>query len=156
MTNLSIEKVDFNKTGHVEAFIRLMDAYMQHPMGKGLPLAPELAAEIIAGLIDRVNYKGFLVMYGKMYIALANCFENYSTFNAKPFLNIHDFVVDENYRQMGIGRFFLDEICNAGKKNGYCKVNLEVRNDNPAAMHLYQQMGFGNCKPPMLFWEKLL
>ncbi|NBQ06516.1 MAG: radical SAM protein [Betaproteobacteria bacterium] len=43
-------------------------------------------------------------------IGLINCFEGYSTFKAKPLLNVHDIAVLDGYRGQGVGQahFFLD------------------------------------------------
>ncbi|MFT3738965.1 MAG: GNAT family N-acetyltransferase [Breznakibacter sp.] len=156
MAELKIVGCDLQRNDHVVAFTNLMGIYMSHPMGLSAVLQPELAGKMVDGLRLRPNYLGFLVQYGQMYVGLANCFENFSTFKAKPLLNIHDFIVDKSYQRMGIGRFLLDGIVEYAKKHGHCRVNLEVRSDNPAAMSLYRQLGFIECKPPMLFWERNL
>jgi len=38
----------------------------------------------------------------------------------------------------------------------YCKITLEVREDNEAALALYRKMGFTECEPNMYFWTKTL
>ena len=156
MADLRIVKCDLQRSDHMVAFTNLMGAYMAHPMGLNKVLQPELAEKMVQGLSESPNFVGFLVQYGQLFVGLANCFVNFSTFKALPYLNIHDFIVDPSYRRMGIGRFMLAGIADYAKLHGYCRINLEVRSDNPAAMSLYKEMGFTDCKPPMFFWEKNL
>lgn len=95
------------------------------------------------------------VVQKKTCVALANCFVNFSTFKAKPLLYIHDFVVDPAFRNRGYGSQFMNAILQWSKQQGHCRVNLEVRNDNPNAQKLYTNAGFADCDPPMYFWEHI-
>lgn len=148
--------VDFNNEAHVIAFKNLMNAYMEHPMGKSDSITQELADAIIEGLKNHPTYLGIMAVVDDEYVGLANCFENYSTFKAQPLINIHDFIVLPNSRNMGVGKFLLDGIAAVAKQRGCCKVNLEVRHDNTPAMNLYKKVGYADCNPPMYFWEKVL
>ena len=51
---------------------------------------------------------------------------------------IVNFIVSPLYRKQGVGEFLLSEIENYAKEKGYCKVNLEVRNDNIKAQNVYK------------------
>lgn len=42
----------------------------------------------------------------------------------------------------GIGRQLMEAQVEYAKNNGISKINLEVRVDNPAAIHLYEKVGF--------------
>lgn len=149
-------EIDLNKEEHCKQLIRLLDAYMQDDMGNGSPMPKGLAPKILDGLKNYSGYLGFFALVDGQYAALANCNKNYSTFKAKPLINIHDFVVHPDFRGKGVGKFLLDSIANYGKANGYCRVNLEVRNDNLKAQKLYQKAGFSECNPSMYFWERNL
>lgn len=151
---MKIVKVDLQIKEHEQAFIKLMNAYMKHPMGKSASITADLANEIIRGLIEHPTYIGVMVKKDYQYVGLANCFKNYSTFNAKPLINIHDFIVLTENRKSGVGQFLLNGVWNIGKQLGCCRVNLEVRYDNDAAMNLYKKVGYNECNPPMYFWEK--
>lgn len=87
------------------------------------------------------------------FAALANCNKCFSTFKAKTLINVHDFIVFPEYRGKGVGAYLLDCIFNYGVKNNFCRINLEVRNDNLKAQNLYAKSGFRDCSPRMLFWE---
>ena len=149
-------KIDLKKDEHCDQLIRLLDAYMQDEMGNSAPMPADLAPEILNGLKNYSGYLGFFALADGEFAALANCNNNYSTFKAKPLINIHDFVVHPDFRGNGVGRFLLDSIAEYGKENGYCRINLEVRNDNVKAQKLYAKAGYAECQPSMYFWEKNL
>ena len=147
-------KVDLEKDEHQKALLNLMDMYMQDEMGTGRSMPKQLESKIIEGLKNHPAYLGFFVRLGNEYAALANCNLNFSTWQAKPLINIHDFVVSPDYRQKGIGQFLLKEIEKYAVKTGCCRINLEVRHDNVKAQNLYRKVGFTECEPPNYFWEK--
>ncbi|MFW6371214.1 MAG: GNAT family N-acetyltransferase [Bacteroidota bacterium] len=81
---------------------------------------------------------------------------NYSTFEGRRLINIHDFIVAPGHRGKGAGYYLLKAIEDYGRKHNFCRINLEVREDNVKARALYRKFGFGECSPPMSFWEKWL
>jgi len=153
--HLTFVEIDLENQEHIEALINLLDTYMRDPMGSNAPMPDDLASKIISGLKEYSAYLGFLVKADGRYAALANCNRNFSTFKAKPLINIHDFVVHPDFRGQGIGQFLLDEIAAYGEQHGFCRVNLEVRDDNEKAQKLYKKAGFKECNPPMYFWERV-
>lgn len=151
---LKFIEIDLENREHAAALLRLLDLYMRDPMGSNAPMEPELGPKIITGLQQYPSYLGFLVELNGTFVALANCNKNFSTFKAKALINIHDFVVDPVHRGKEIGKFLLDQIARYGEENGYCRINLEVRDDNASAQKLYRKAGFDHCQPPMYFWER--
>lgn len=151
---LSILQVDLHNELHCAQIIKLLNDYMNDPMGNNAPMDEGLALRIIAGLQSYPGYLGFFALSGDQFAGLANCNQNFSTFKAKPILNIHDFIVAPEFRTIGAGHFLMKGILEYASQNGYCRVNLEVREDNHAAKSLYQKMGFSECEPRMHFWEK--
>ncbi len=156
METLSGCDVDFSDKNHRKAFVELMNGYAMHPMGLGHSLDIELMDKTIAHLKVNSSYRGIMIKKDNEFVGLANCFINFSTFKAKPLLNIHDFIIHNNQHGKGYGQFLMKEVEEMAQANNCCRINLEVRNDNPAAMKLYQNMGYNECDPPMYFWEKYL
>lgn len=154
--NLILQAVDLTNETHCQELVWLLDTYMRDEMGNGAPMPKELAPEILDGLKNHSGYLGFFAIANGEYAALANCNKNFSTFKAKPLLNIHDFIVHPDYRAKGVGRFLLDAIARFGQEHGFCRINLEVRHDNISAQKLYKKSGYNDCQPPMYFWEKTL
>lgn len=153
---LSIHRVDLHNSTHAAQVIKLLNDYMKDPMGNNRPMEKTLAPAIISGLKSHSAFVGFFVMADDQYAGLANCNVNFSTFQAKPLINIHDFIVAPEFRSMGAGQFLLQGVINYASDNGFCRVNLEVREDNLKAKSLYKKLGFSDCVPKMMFWEKKL
>ncbi len=147
------ETIDINNLHHQQAIFKLMNAYMMDKMGCEQALEEDLFKKIIEGLKKQNNYLGILIKKDKQYIGLANCFFNFSTFKAKPLLNIHDFIVISHERGKGAGRFLMQSVKKVAKEANCCKITLEVRYDNPVAQNLYKSEEFKECDPPMYFWQ---
>jgi ribosomal protein S18 acetylase RimI-like enzyme len=75
-------------------------------------------------------------------VGLAVCFFGFSTFNARPLLNIHDLAVLPAYRGKGVGRALLVEAEKHARARGCCRLTLEVQDDNIRARSLYERFGF--------------
>jgi GNAT superfamily N-acetyltransferase len=153
---MNIQIVDFSRTNHVKAFLKLLNAYMLDEMGLSQSLGKSHGDKVVANLEKHPSYKGFFIESEGEFIALANCFINYSTFATGPLINIHDLIVHPGFRQKGAGMALLKGIEDFARERHFCRINLEVRNDNAKAMALYKKTGFSECNPPMYFWEKRL
>ena len=153
---LSILQVDLQNPVHCVQVIKLLDDYMNDPMGNNRPMPRELAPRIISGLKKHTGFLGFFVKADDKFAGLANCNLCFSTFQAMPLINIHDFIVAPECRNIGAGHFLLRGVINYASQNGFCRVNLEVREDNANAKSLYRKMGFTDCVPRMMFWERKL
>lgn len=149
-------QVDLNNEKHCSAVLKLLNDYMLDDMGIGEPMPENLGPNIIDGLKNHSEYIGFFVCIEDDFAALANCNLNFSTWKAKPLINIHDFIVSPDFRKQGVGLFLLNEIAKYAYEKGYCRINLEVRHDNYKAQKLYKKAGFTECNPPNHFWEKKL
>src|SRR5690554_634794 len=130
METLKSLVVDLKNDNHCKNLISLMDEYMCDEMGTGKPMPAGFEHTIIAGLRHHAGYLGFFACVGNEFAALANCNINFSTWQARPLLNIHDFIVSSSFRNKGIGLFLLKEIEGYAVENGFCRINLEVRHDN--------------------------
>jgi ribosomal protein S18 acetylase RimI-like enzyme len=89
-------------------------------------------------------------------VGLAVCFTGFSTFAARPLLNLHDLAVAPSHRGKGVGRRLLAAVEDAARAAGCCKVTLEVRTDNLTAQKLYRALGYGDGAAPHHFWSKPL
>jgi GNAT superfamily N-acetyltransferase len=153
---ITFQTCDFSHKRHQKAFIHLIDAYMQDPMGDARPLNNEQKHLLIRDLYKHPSVLAIFVLFEEDYAGLAVTFTNYSTFRVAPYLNVHDLVIAPKYRNKKLGRSLLNYLINHAMERQYCKINLEVRHDNHIAQSLYHSLGFTECQPPMLFWEKLL
>lgn len=147
-------RIDLNNPNHCDNLLKILNYYMEDKIGMGKPMSGALKPKIIEGLRDHPGYIGFFACIGDEFAALANCNINFSTWQAMPLINIHDFVVSPDFRGQGIGIFLLEEIEKYARQNGFCRINLEVSHENLNAQKLYKKAGFKECNPPNYFWEK--
>jgi GNAT superfamily N-acetyltransferase len=155
-TTIKIIEADLNDPAQGESIVSLIDAYAQDPMGGGRPLPSEVTAKLMEGLRSQPGGLVLLAYCGDEPVGVAVCFRGFSTFAAKPLINIHDLAVKSGYRGRGIGRQLLDRVADAARRLGCCKVTLEVREDNVSARRLYEQVGFQSGAAPMQFLVKPL
>ena len=91
------------------------------------------------------------------FIGLALCLPSFSSFRARPVLNIHDIAVSPSHRGKGVGQALLQVVEEEARRRGCCKVTLEVREDNEVAKSAYLRAGFlPSSTPQTLFWAREL
>ncbi|MEN3972429.1 GNAT family N-acetyltransferase [Sphingomicrobium sp. XHP0235] len=152
---------DYADAGDADTLVSLLDHYARDPMGGGEPLSDHARANLIDGLRATEGAFSVLAFEGEEAIGLANCFTTFSTFAARPLVNIHDMVVREDRRGEGVGKALFDAIHAEARRRNACKVTLEVLNGNESAKGLYAAQGYGDYEldPAMgraLFWQKKL
>lgn len=147
---------DYENPTHLQEVVRLITLYMADPMGGADPLNKLQQLRLVDGLANHPSSFVLFVTLGDEVAGLATCFINFSTFKVKPYINVHDIVMDARYRGKGLGRQLLQKIIDIATERHYCKVTLEVREDNHVAKTLYQSLGFDECTPKMFFWTKVL
>jgi ribosomal protein S18 acetylase RimI-like enzyme len=130
-------------------------------MGGEKALSAEVRAALIPGLQRHPTTVVFLAWHSATPVGIAVCFVGFSTFLARPLLNIHDLAVIPAYRRHGVGRLLLEQVAAKGTALGCCKLTLEVRADNHSAQRLYEAVGFDNAASyggavRVLFLEKRL
>ncbi len=161
MEKLRIVKADLDDPVHGRAIVDLVNEYARDAMGNGSDLSREVLKKMLPGLKKTSNALVILAFSGQEAVGVAVCFTSFSTFAAKPCINVHDMSVKPNYRGKGVGRKLLEGVETDGRKMGCCKLTLEVRPDNKPAEHLYRSFGFGahdfeKEKVELLFLEKKL
>ncbi|MCC9604755.1 GNAT family N-acetyltransferase [Blastopirellula sp. JC732] len=150
--------VDLHNEQHAAELMRLLELYALDVMGGGKPLLPEVHEHLIERLKNFPTFVGMLAVEDGQYVGLANGFYNFSTFSARPVINVHDLAVDPDHRGRGVGKALLDEMARYAAEQGCSYLTLEVRADNPAR-RLYQRCGFVGGDPQadeMAFWKKRL
>lgn len=156
MHNLSFEFCDFMNPEHQNALISLLNHYMSDPMGDYPPHDENKQRLLLEGLGNHPTAFVLFLLYDGKYAGMTICFVNYSTFKLKPYLYVHDVVILKEYRNKGLGKAMMEQLVSISKERGYCKITLEVREDNPTAQNLYKSLGFEECDPKMYFWTKTL
>ena len=158
---IKIIDADLSREDHQNAIIAMLDAYMRDPMGGNIPMPESTRRNLIPGLRAHPARYIFLAYSNETPVGLAICFLGFSSFSARPLINIHDLFVDSSARGKGVGRKLLERIETKARELNCVRITLEVREDNHPARTLYRKVGFdrvvaGPNKIPMEFWRKPL
>jgi GNAT superfamily N-acetyltransferase len=142
METVKVVEADLSDQAQQAAIVTLLDAYARDPMGNGAPLPADVRNRIIPGLREHPTTLIFIAYRGSDAAGLAVCFRGFSTFAAKPLINIHDLVVLPQHRGQGIGAALLEAAAGKGRAMGCCKLTLEALGNNHRALRLYEAKGF--------------
>ena len=141
-----IRPADLTDESDAETYLQLLDQYALDPMGGGKPLESAVRKRLANDLARHPTCLILLAFVDQQPVGVATCFYAYSTFRARPLINVHDIAVLAAYRGQGIGRALLRAIEHEARAQDCCKVTLEVREDNPLAHGLYRSEGFGRAE----------
>ncbi|GAB3287539.1 GNAT family N-acetyltransferase [Pseudidiomarina andamanensis] len=158
---LEIVLADYSNPKHRQAVVDMLDDYARDPMGGGEALPEATRENLIDEMAKRDHVFSILAYVDDQPVGLANCVEGFSTFAAKPVMNIHDIAVIKDFRGQGISKRLLQEVETLAQFRGCCKLTLEVLQGNEPAKIAYEKFGF---KPYQLddamgkaeFWQKYL
>ncbi|CAN5352699.1 GNAT family N-acetyltransferase [soil metagenome] len=158
---IEIRRADYHDARDARAITLLLDEYARDPMGGGAAIDPAALDRLVHELAQRPTALSILALVDGTPAGLANAFEGFSTFRARPLLNIHDFMVSRPYRKLGIARSLLAELERVSRERGCCKLTLEVLTGNLPARALYASAGFGGYQLDPVqgnaeFWQKVL
>jgi GNAT superfamily N-acetyltransferase len=137
-----IKRVDYQNSEQANAVVLLLNHYSMDPMGASEPLPDIVQQNLISELQKREHFGSAIVYVDQQPAALVNFAEGFSTFAAKPLINVHDLVVHREYRGKGLSQMLLDFVIGEAKKIGCCKVTLEVLGGNEVAKNAYKKFGF--------------
>jgi ribosomal protein S18 acetylase RimI-like enzyme len=140
--NPRIRRADFDDPRHCAGLVAVLDAYASDPAGGGRPLPDDVRARLVTALRAHPTALVWLAFVGEQAVGIAVCFEGFSTFVARPLLNIHDLAVVAQYRGQGIGTALLAAVETEAASRGCCKLTLEVQDANQRARAVYERFGF--------------
>jgi ribosomal protein S18 acetylase RimI-like enzyme len=152
--NIEIVEADLADPQHGEALLRLLDSYARESGGQSAPIPDEAASRVVSGLANHPSNLVLLAQADGEYAGASVCFWLYSTFAGRPFINVHDLVVDPGFRNRGIGTALLNEIENRARLADCCRLSLEVHDSNADAKRLYERFGFGPWNETTLYVTK--
>lgn len=139
---LTIIDADLNNPAHGKAIFDLLNHYAQDPMGGAEPLSEYCRDNLITELRKRSTIHMVLAYWGDQAAGVMTCIEGFSTFAAKPLLNVHDVAVHSAFRGKGIARAMFAHVDQLAQRLGCCKITLEVLQGNRPALALYTDVGF--------------
>jgi ribosomal protein S18 acetylase RimI-like enzyme len=139
---LEVRRASLDDARDADAILMLLDSYASDPRGGGQPLAAEVRSRLIPGLKTHPTTCIWLAHDGTAPVGVCVGFTGFSTFQARPLLNIHDLAVLPGHRGRGTGRALLAAAEKHARETGCCKLTLEVQEDNAPARRLYESWGF--------------
>ena len=142
MIPIEVIEVDLDRQEHQQAVLDLLDAYAQDPMGDGRALSAEVRRNLIPGLQQHPTTIIFIAFQNDEPVGMAICFKGFSTFAARPLINIHDFYVLPEFRGQKIGQMILAAVEQEARKANCCKITLEVQENNNRAQQVYKAAGY--------------
>ncbi len=159
--SIEILQADYTNPQHAQDLVYLLNAYAMDPMGGGVALTEQVQNTLVAELAKRSFALSLLAYVNGNPAGLLNAFEGFSTFAAKPLLNIHDIVVVSEFRGLQLSQKLLTALELIARERGCCKLTLEVLSGNETATCAYLKFGFAGyeLKPEAgqaLFWQKKL
>jgi len=140
--SVKVVPVDLYDIAQAGRWLALLDHYARDPMGGGDGLSSFAQFNLVASIREVPGYHGAMAWLDGQAVGLVNCFAGFSTFAARPLLNIHDIVVRREHRRQGIGQALLAWAEQRAQELGCCKLTLEVLSNNHRAMASYEQAGF--------------
>ena len=141
-SGVSVKVVDFHDPVQQLELIGLLDMYARDPMGGGEALADEVKRRLCSDLANFPSAVSFMAYVSGQPVGLLNAMMGYSTFKAKPLMNVHDIAVMPASRGRGIGQALLTAAESYAFGHGCCKLTLEVLSGNHSAMRSYERFGF--------------
>lgn len=160
-TTITVRLADYADAADAARVVALLDSYARDPMGGGKALSDDVRARLVPGLTAHQGAFSLLAFDGDEALGLANCITGFSTFAARPLVNIHDMAVLPEARGRGVGKALMLAVEAEARTRGACKITLEVLSGNSTAKGLYASLGYGDyALDPQagtaLFWEKKL
>jgi ribosomal protein S18 acetylase RimI-like enzyme len=142
LENLTIVTADYANPVHANAIVNILDTYARDPMGGSQPLNDHAKSHLINEMAMRPHLFSVLAFNADEAIGLVNCVEGFSTFAARPLVNIHDIAVTPAYRNQGVATRMLAHVEQLARQRGACKLTLEVLEGNHSAYRLYEANAF--------------
>jgi GNAT superfamily N-acetyltransferase len=142
-SEIRILKARLDEPAHQRDVVAMTAAYAMDVMGNGGPLPAEVLDRLVPALQDHPTTLIWLAYADDRAVGIATCFLGFSTFAARPLINIHDLAVLPEYRGRGVSRALLAAVEEEARARRCVKMTLEVHGSNMRARSIYEQAGFG-------------
>jgi ribosomal protein S18 acetylase RimI-like enzyme len=140
--SVRIRPADLTNARDADSVVMLLNSYAIEPVGGGKPLSRDVKERLAPALRDIPRALVLLALTDDAAIGIAVCFIGFSTFRARPLLNIHDLAVLPEHRRKGVAHALLQAAEDYARRQGCCRVTLEVLESNSGARELYRRFGF--------------
>lgn len=157
--NIQLLRVDYQNKQQTKDLVMLLNAYAIDPMGGAEELTDFVKENLISAMASRRDVFTVICYVDNEPAGLINAIEGFSTFAAKPLMNIHDVTVLPKFRGLGLSEKMFNEIESLAISRDCCKLTLEVLEGNKIAQNAYEKYGYSGYEldPEMgkaIFWQK--
>jgi ribosomal protein S18 acetylase RimI-like enzyme len=158
---MEILLVDYADAQHAQWLVNIHSEYARDPMGGGEDLSKEVKENLVTQLSKVPGAFSLIAVNDGIPVAYTNCLMGFSTFAAKPLINVHDIYVHADFRGQGLSHQLLAEVEKIAHERQCCKITLEVLSNNVPAKASYNKFGFSDYQldpssGSALFWQKKL
>ncbi|HRI44107.1 MAG TPA: GNAT family N-acetyltransferase [Fimbriimonadaceae bacterium] len=146
MTRIVVRKADLTQEADRDAVVAMTQAYARDPQGLGSEIETDIAGRLPGFLAAHPAALLFLACDGDQAVGIATCALSFSTFKARPILNIHDLSVRSDRRGEGIARRLFEAVEAEARSLNCCRISLEVGATNEHARNVYAAWGFRGAR----------
>lgn len=143
-----IALADLARPQDAVAVLRLLREFAREPVSGGCDLPDEVQQRLVPGLrshpASRIWIAWSVAGGEETAVGVAICQLGFSTFLARPTLNLHDLFVSASHRNRRIGEALMHAVHAGARELGCGKVTLEVNRSNAAAQRFYARLGYGD------------
>ena len=156
-----VKSVDYKDPVQAAALLELMNSFASDEMSGGVGLPAQVQKDLVSRMSERSYIHSAIAYVDGQPAGLINYLEGFSTFKARPLLNVHDVMVKSDFRGQGLSRQLFNFVFAVAKELGCCKVTLEVLENNEVAKQIYSRFGFepyrlSEAGGVAQFWQKSL
>lgn len=161
MNNAEVRIANYDNAEDAGWIVSLMNHYALDKMGGGQALPDSVKQMLVPELAKVAGAFTVIALVDGKAAGLINCLMGFSTFKAKPLINIHDVIVLEAFRGLRLSQLMLEKVEEVARERNCCKLTLEVLQGNTLAQNAYLKFGFAGYEldPEMggaMFWQKPL
>ena len=99
---IEVLTLNYQDPQHAQDMLFLLEMYALDPMGGNTALSQMVKDNLAAELAKLPHAFSVICYVDNKPAGLVNCFEALSTFTCKPLINIHDVVVSDAFRGLGL------------------------------------------------------
>ena len=145
--DIQVIEADCTDPRHADDLFAMLGEFARHPVSGPSPLGFKDAGTISDALAGMPHASVLLAYVAGKVAGFAICYELFSTFNARPYIYVHDLMTSGAHRGKGVGQAILERIERIARENGCVRIDLEVVEGNEPAKRLYARNGFVAASP---------
>lgn len=116
----------------------------------GYPLSPDQISQNISSVMENKDHDAFVAVYENRVIGWIGVSHSIQI-EMRPYCEIRGLVVDDNYRNHGVGKILIEKAKHWAKEKGNEKLRLRCNVIRTETHLFYQHIGFKETKQQKVF-----